>query len=106
MNREMRAKQFQPFDALKGLSEALREREERITRCARRELSDERCEEISNVLVRLSPEMLVRAIFYLNGHYLELIDRLSFMSIHGRYLQFNEQRVYFDDVYEIEILET
>ena len=45
MSREDRAKQFMPFDALKGLSEELRKKE--IEYEDRRELSEETLEELS-----------------------------------------------------------
>ena len=41
MTRQERAKQFMPFDAMKGLQAALRDREERHSRVDRRVLSDE-----------------------------------------------------------------
>ena len=41
MMREERAKQFQPFDAMIGLQEALRDREERHSRVERHEISEE-----------------------------------------------------------------
>ena len=53
MTREARAKQFMPFDAMKGLQEALRDREERHTRVQRRELSGDELEENRRTLARL-----------------------------------------------------
>ena len=41
MTRQERAKQFMPFDAMKGLQEALRAREEQHARVEKRELSEE-----------------------------------------------------------------
>ena len=41
MNRQDRAKQFMPFDALKGLQEALRVREERRSRIEKKSLSED-----------------------------------------------------------------
>ena len=41
MMREERAKQFAPFDAMKGLQEALRDREERHSRVEKLEISEE-----------------------------------------------------------------
>ena len=41
MMRQERAKQFMPFDAMKGLQEALRDRAERHTRVERHDISDE-----------------------------------------------------------------
>lgn len=47
MNRADRAKQFAPFDALKGLQEALREKEEMHEKKENIELLEEAKEEIS-----------------------------------------------------------
>ena len=43
-----------PFDAMKGLQEALRDREERHSRVERHGISEEEQEALSNVLNRLS----------------------------------------------------
>ena len=44
MTTAERAKQFAPFDAMKGLQEALRDREERHSRVERHEISEEQQE--------------------------------------------------------------
>ena len=49
MRREDRAKQFMPFDAMKGLKEALAVRDERHNRVEKRELSEDTIEHISTV---------------------------------------------------------
>ena len=53
MTRAERAKQFAPFDAMKGLQAALRDKEERHSRTEKREISDEVKERNSKVLRRL-----------------------------------------------------
>ena len=57
MNRQERAKQFMPFDALKGLKEALKAKEEKLTRVAKRELSEEQQEILSEVITQLEKGM-------------------------------------------------
>lgn len=59
MSRQDRAKQFLPFDAMKGLTEALREREERHARTERREIGEEQQEANSQVLARIEKGMRV-----------------------------------------------
>ena len=51
ISRENRARQFLPFDALKGLQEALREKE--IELDERKELSEESIEELSKNLQQI-----------------------------------------------------
>ena len=53
MTQQERAKLFMPFDAMKGLSEELRKREERHTRISKIELSEESLEELSGMIMSL-----------------------------------------------------
>lgn len=104
MNREERAKQFMAFDALKGLREALTERELRHSRVERRQVSEEEAAEISRTLGALAPGDRVSVIFYHGGHYLELEADLAALSAPFRYLQLGEEKISFDDIYRIRIL--
>ena len=62
ISRENRARQFLPFDALKGLQEALREKE--IELDERKELSEESIEELSNNLQLIERGDNVRLTYY------------------------------------------
>ena len=53
VNRIERAKQFLPFDALKGLQEALRKKERELENVERIELSEESLEELENKFNRI-----------------------------------------------------
>lgn len=105
MNNQERAKQFMPFDALKGLNEALRDREERRTRIAKKQLSEEMVEEISRVLERVEPRSEVRIKFYSKGHYIDLQGTVLNKDIIYRFLKIGNERIYFDDILKIRIIE-
>ena len=60
MTQAERAKQFAPFDAMKGLQEALRDREERHARVERHDISEEQIEKNSEVLSRITKGTRVR----------------------------------------------
>ena len=60
MMREQRAKQFAIFDAMKGLSEALREREERHSRVQKHGISEEDQERISETLMYMEAAASLR----------------------------------------------
>ena len=62
-----RAAQFLPFDALKGLSEEIQSRIEKRSRIERKELSEERQEEISSVLCKINKGKTVKVEFYSCG---------------------------------------
>ncbi len=105
MTREERAKQFAPFDAMKGLSAALRDREERHTRTERRELAEEEIARLSALLSRLRPGMRIRIRFFHAFHELEREGTLTEISAVGQYLSLEEDRIDFENIYEIKITE-
>ena len=67
MNKVARAKQFLPFDALKGFQEALREKE--IENEKKRELSEEVLIELNNKFNQIEKESYVEIKYYKNGRY-------------------------------------
>ena len=105
MNRQERAKQFMPFDALKGLKEALQAKEEKLTRVAKRELTEEQEENLSEIISQLEKGMLVKATFYYKGHYVDITDRLTEKNIPLRYIGIGKSKLFFSDLYEVRILD-
>ena len=106
MNRTERAKQFMPFDALKGLQEELRIREERRTRVKKIELSEERMDEISSTLAKVERYAKVSVQFYHNGHYLKIESEVSEINSIYRFIKLGDTKIYFDDIYSIDIIES
>ena len=105
MMRQERAKQFQPFDAMKGLSEALRDREEHHTRVERHEISEEQMEKNSEVFQKLKKGMLVRMDCYIAFHDVMVTAVVTGIDLTFRYLNTEKGKLYFSDIYRIEILE-
>lgn len=106
MNNQERAKQFMPFDALKGLKEALRDREERRTRVQKIELSEDMATELSRVMNRIEPYSVIRIKFYSKGHYIDLQGTVLEKDIIYRFLKIGNEKIYFDDILKIQIIET
>ena len=104
MNRADRAAQFAPFDALKGLKEAIKEREERKSRISRRELSDEHQEVLSETIKQLETGAMVEVVFYSNGHYFTIRDTFTDINPTNKYIMVGERKINFFDLYEINIL--
>lgn len=101
MNRQDRAKQFMPFDALKGLQEELRKREERRSRIDKKILSDEMAEKLSVDLLKLRKNARVRLVFYRNGHYLDMEGDVVEVNFTYHYIKIGNEKIFFDDIYEI-----
>ncbi len=105
MTRQDRAKQFMPFDAMKGLKEALLAREEMHFRSERRELSEDEKAKLSVKLERLEKGMKVELCCHKNFHDIKLSGYVDAISAIYKYLLIDSERIYFDDIYDIKILE-
>ena len=68
MPRGERAKQFAPFDALKGLQQALRLKEYEHERVEKGDLSEEDLLRLSTILSNLEKNTLVEVQFFFDGH--------------------------------------
>ena len=105
MMREERAKQFQPFDAMKGLQEALRDREERHSRVERHEISEEQQEKNSEVFAKLTKGMHVQLDYYCKFHDITKKGTVTEISTAFRYLKLGKEKIFFCDIYDITITE-
>lgn len=104
MNREDRAKQFLPFEALNGLGAELRRRREKAYSTKKRLISEEKRQQISEVLSKIEKGSKIDLIFYNDGKYISLQGRASEISFIYKYLQVGDGKIYFDDIYDVEII--
>ena len=103
MTRAERAKIFAPFDAMKGLQEALRDREERHLRVERHEISDEQAEHNSRILIKLQRGMKVEIDCYCAFHDVTKRGRITDVDCTFRLLKLEGEQIYFEDIYSIRI---
>ena len=104
MMRENRAKQFIPFDAMKGLAEALKDREERHSRVAKHEVSEENQKRISEVLCKVEKGSKVFLSYYSGFHDRETEGIVSEINRPFRFFKVNEEKICFDDLYDIRVI--
>lgn len=104
MPRSKRAAQFAPFDALKGLQEALRLKEYEHARVQRGEVSEEDAEKISSTLLRLKNKDIVKVKYYDSNdeHYHEISGTVMTNFAEG-YIKVDKLRVSLNDIYQIEM---
>lgn len=100
MDRASRAKQFMPFDALKGFREALMEKERELV--PKKELSEERYAELDNMLRQIHLADMVEAEYFRDGEYARVTGRLSRIDEAGRALEIAGTRILFDDISDIQ----
>ena len=89
MNKVARAKQFLPFDALKGLQEALREKE--IEYEEQKDLSEDTLNELNNKFNQIDNGSFVKITFYKNGKYSEIRGRVTNIEYIKKKIQINKE---------------
>lgn len=99
MSREDRAKQFMPFAALKGYSEALRKKERIIV--PRRELSEEYGEELDRKLRQVQEGEMISVVYYCRGEYVRLTGKVAKIDKEARMLRIVNEKIAFDDLYAL-----
>lgn len=109
MPRSKRASQFSPFDALKGLHEALRLKEYQHLCVEKGEISEEDAEKISKVLLSLEKDDVVCVNFYDENdqHYHQVQGRVRTNFSEGFLEVLNEKgktKVQICNIKEIEIV--
>lgn len=105
MTRAERAKQFAPFDAMKGLQEALRDREERHTRVEKHEISEEMADHNSKVILKLARGMKVEIYYYCAFHDVTKRGTITDVDTTFKHLKLDNERIWFDDIYAIKIID-
>lgn len=92
-----------PFDAMKGLKEALAIREERHSRVDKRILAEETIEQISDTICELQCGMPVTVLHYKDCHEVETTGNVVAVNTTFKYLLLGNERINFDNIYEIRI---
>lgn len=102
VSRTNRAKQFLPFDALKGLKEALREKE--IEYEEKKELSEETLSELDDVLNGLEIGDNVTIKYYKNRRYIETIGVVTKIDSIKKKIQVNkDNNINIPDIVKLDI---
>lgn len=101
MPRKQRAKQFAPFDALKGLHEALKLKEYEHDRMEKGDITPEQIENISKLLVDLKKDEVVKVKYFYDGYNKELTGK-SRVDILEQTIKVNDILIPFEDIIEIE----
>ena len=89
MNKVARAKQFLPFDALKGLQEALREKEREYEE--KKDLSEDTLNDLNNKFNQIDNGSLIKITFYKNGKYSEIKGRVTNIDYVKKKIQINKE---------------
>ena len=99
MANKSKANQYQPFDALKGFSEKLREKEKIYTE--KKVLSEEKIEDLNNLLLSLTKNDYVSVKYYHKGQYLDIEGFIDKIDAYNRCLIISGLKINFEDLYDI-----
>ena len=99
MSRADRAKQFMPFSALKGLEEALAEKEKIVV--PRIELSEDSAVELDRKMHTLERGKMAPVVYYHKDEYLKLTGMVAKIDENARILQIVNTKISFDDIFDI-----
>lgn len=94
-----RAKQFMPFSALKGLEDALREKEK--VKVPKPELSEDAAEIIDRTLRQLEPLNIITVVYYKDGEYLQTKGVIVKIDKENKRLQIVDTLIDFNDILDI-----
>ncbi len=99
MDREIRAKQFMPFEALKGFREAMAEKERIIV--PKRDLSDEQKEELGRKIRQIQKKDIITVEFFQNRQYMRVTGMVTRIDDASRILEIVNTRIAFTDISDL-----
>lgn len=97
MSRELRAKQFNPFDALKGLHDALRLKEYEHEKILKGDMSEERILEISNTLLNLKKGDYIYIKYFYDNHEWEIYGTCK-LNFDLKQIEIENKIISFEDI--------
>ena len=98
MDRSERAKQFAPFDALRGLREALEKKEREHERQEKRMRTEEETEALERVLPLLSRGKRAEVHFFEGGFYLQARGVIEEIDLSRRTIRIGEGVRSYEDI--------
>lgn len=104
MPRSERAKQFAPFDALKGLQKALRLKEYEHDRMVRGDIDDETIDKISRQLQKIKKNDSIYIKYFEDGYYKELKEKVKRIDVNKREVELENRIISFDDIFDLNII--
>ena len=98
-----RAKQFLPFDAVRGLRQALQAKEFEVESVQKGKLSEDEARAISSILSALQGGETVEAKYFQDGHYYFTQGEAKLVFDEG-YLKVDEMKIQLKDLFGLRLL--
>lgn len=100
MDRADRAKQFMPFDGLKGFREALAEKERIVV--PQRDLSEEEKEELDRKFRLIQKKNIITVEYFQNGEYVKVTGMVSRIDETSKVLKIVNTKVDFNFISDLQ----
>lgn len=101
MTRASRAKQFLPFDALKGFQEALNEKQ--IKYDDKKELTEESYIRLQEEWNKIDKNSLVKVKYYKNKRYIEIQGKITNIDYIKKKIRINDEVISTCDIIDIQL---
>lgn len=95
-----RAKQFLPFDSLKGYHDFLKQKERVIVK--RKHLSQDTCEQLDRKLKQIGPGIMIRIVYYDNQEYVELEGMVNKIDRAAGVIRIVDQNIFITTIVEMQ----
>ena len=94
-----RARQFLPFDALKGYKEAIMEKQKIIIK--KKDLSEDDAEILDYKLRQVKVGMMIKVIYYENNEYLSLEGLVSKIDLNNQQITIVKNKINIKDIISV-----
>ena len=102
MSMNDRARQFLPFESLKGLRDAIKIKDYEHERIAKGDLSEDMINKISDVLMNYERTKIYSIKYFIDGRYEVITGKMKLNTI-NRIIEINSIKISFDDIMDINI---
>ena len=104
MSPNDRARQFLPFDALKGLRDAILIKDYEHERLKKKDISEDKMNEMSNILINLEKNDVIEITYFTNGVY-KKIKGCAKIKLEENLILVNKEKINLDDIFDIKLEE-
>lgn len=98
-----RAKQFMPFDALKGFREAIKYKERKVEN--RIDIDEDKVNNINRILLKLKIGLRIELTYYEEYRYITKTIDIKKLSFHSGKIIINNNIINLDDLRDIKIID-
>jgi hypothetical protein len=99
VNKADRARQFLPFDALKGYKEAIMSKRKVVL--TKKELSEDEAENLSYKFNQIQVGMMVKIIYFENNEYISMEGMIAKLDLDDKYIQIVKTKINIDSIVNI-----